>query len=130
MSDLFRDTCNMIITEPQGGHSNLTIQEDDLVEASTYLEYLAVKSSWDENERGIFVGATHAIKDHLVREQKDSGTGAGRGRFTARDLLTESERVLLKASSGMSLLDRLKRDEKLREDMLSLLREFALDAEL
>jgi hypothetical protein len=30
----------------------------------------------------------------------------------------------------MSLLDRLKRDEKLREDMLSLLREFALDAEL
>jgi hypothetical protein len=44
-------------------------------------------------------------------------------------LLTESERVLLKASSGMSLLDRLKRDERLREDMLSLLREFALDAE-
>ena len=37
--------------------------------------------------------------------------------------------MLLKASSGMSLLDRLKRDERLREDMLSLLREFALDAE-
>jgi hypothetical protein len=27
------------------------------------------------------------------------------------------------------LLDRLKRNERLREDMLSLLREFALDAE-
>jgi hypothetical protein len=65
----------------------------------------------------------------LIRELKDTGTGTGKGRFTAKDLLTESERVLLKASSGMSLLDRLKMDERLREDMLSLLREFALDAE-
>ena len=108
----------------------MTIQDDDLNEASTYLEYLAIKPSWNDIERGIFIGATHAIKDHLVREVKDTGTGAGKGRLTARDLLSESERVLLKASSGMSLLDRLKRDEKLREDMLSLLREFALDAEL
>lgn len=38
--------------------------------------------------------------------------------------------MLLKASSGMSLLDRLKREEMLREDMISLLREFALDAEM
>ena len=120
----------MIVTEPQKHNSQLAIGEDDLNEASTYLEYLAVKSTWDDVERGIFVGATHAIKDHLVRELKDAGTGVGKGRFTAKDLLTESERVLLKASSGMSLLDRLKRDEKLREDMLSLLREFALDAEL
>lgn len=65
--------------------------------------------------------ATHALKDQLARtEFADMGTGANR-RMSPKELLTEAERVLLRASSGMSLLERLRRDEQLREDIYELL---------
>jgi len=43
----------------------------------------------------------------------DIGTGTNR-KMSPKELLTEAERVLLRASSGMSLLERLRRDEQLR----------------
>jgi hypothetical protein len=60
---------------------------------------------------------------------KDASAGPLRGRLTPKELLTEAERVLLRSAGGMSLLERLRRDELLREEMLSLLRDFAASAD-
>lgn len=60
---------------------------------------------------------------------KDASAGTLRGRLTPKELLTEAERVLLRSAGGMSLLERLRRDELLREEMLSLLRDFAASAD-
>ena len=57
----------------------------------------------------------------------DVGTGTNR-RMSPRELLTEAERVLLRAASGMSLLERLRRDKQLREDIRGLLDELAIEA--
>ncbi len=55
--------------------------------------------------------ATHALKDQMVRTDfADMGKGTNR-RMSPKELLTEAERVLLRAASGMSLLERLRRDD-------------------
>lgn len=84
-----------------------------------------VKSKWSDTER-VVLGASDALKDRLIRDQKNLGTGTDRDRLQPRDFLSEAEHVMLQATNGMSLLD-LKKDEKLHEDML-LLREFATQA--
>jgi hypothetical protein len=83
---------------------------------STHLEFLTIKSNLDPVERHVVLGAMHALKDHLIRaesskdkEYRDSGFGSNR-KFSARELLSEAERVLMKAASGLSLLERLRRD--------------------
>ena len=57
----------------------------------------------------------------------DIGTGTNR-KMSSKELLTEAERVLLRAASGMSLLERLRRDEQLREDIRVLLEDLAKEA--
>lgn len=42
-----------------------------------------------------------------VRETRDVGVGKRGSKITGRDLMTEAERVLSKASGGLSLLERL-----------------------
>lgn len=101
------------------------LTDNECSEVATHLEYLAVKSVLTSAERGLVLGATHAIKEHLTRETRDVGVGTARGRFTVKELLTEAERVLLRSAGGMSLLERLRRDALLREDMLQLLKDFA-----
>ena len=120
----------MIIGECKTGEHNVNaLSESECQEVATHLEYLAVKSSLSSDERGLVLAATHALKDHLIREIKDASAGTLRGRLTPKELLTEAERVLLRSAGGMSLLERLRRDEQLREEMLSLLRDFAASAD-
>lgn len=100
--------------------------------AAAYLQYLAVKSNLNDAERHVVLGATHAIKENIVRaggkEFHDAGTGTGR-RFSPKELLSEAERVLIRAQSGMSLLERLRRDSELRKDIRELLEEMANSGE-
>lgn len=105
----------------------------DLQEAATYLEYLAVKSDLNAVERHVVLGVTHALKEHMVRvqgkdnrdkEYQDGGTGTNR-RFSPKELLSEAERVLIRAASGMSLLERLRRDSQLRVDIKELMDDLA-----
>lgn len=105
----------MIVTEGDKKDA-IFLTEQDCDDLATHLEYLAVKSVLTPAERGLVLGATHALKDHLVRETRDVGVGA-RGRLTTKELLTEAERVLLRSAGGMSLLERLRRDEALRTEM-------------
>lgn len=63
-------------------------------------------------------------QEAVARETRDVGAGRGRGKLSARDLMTEVERVLSRSNSGMTLLERLQRDPVLREDLVSLLRDF------
>ena len=94
---------------------------------ATYIEYLGVKSSLSTGERSMVLGAIHAVKDHLVRETKDASTGTGK--WTPKELLGEAERVLLRANSGLSLLERLRRDAKLRDEFSKLLYSMSSDPE-
>jgi hypothetical protein len=64
---------------------------------------------------------------HLVFGLRDIGTGT-RTRLSAKDLMTEVERVLTKASGSMSLLERLQRDSQLREDLVELLQVYEKQA--
>jgi hypothetical protein len=105
--------------------SNYEITDKDWVEAATYLEYLGSKSNLDATERHIVLGTSHALKDHLVRaEYADQGSGGNR-RMSPKELLSEAERVLIRATSGMSLLERLRRDEQLRSDVQELMESLA-----
>ena len=88
-----------------------------------------MKSVLSDVERDLVLGTMHVLKEHLVREARDAQTGTTRGRLVSKDLLSEAERVLLRTASGLSLLDRLRRDETLRDEMLSLLKEFADNAD-
>ena len=45
---------------------------------------------------------------------------------TARELMSDAERILHKNGSGMSLYERLTRDVQLRKDMLDLLAELEM----
>jgi hypothetical protein len=49
--------------------------------------------------------------------------------MSPKELLTEAERVLLRAASGMSLLERLRRDEQLRDDIHELLVDLSKEAD-
>lgn len=79
--------------------------EDEITEAATYLEYLGMKSDLSAGERHVVLGAVHALKDHLTRAGKekekakeftDSGAGGNR-RMSPKELLSEAERVLIRA---------------------------------
>ena len=98
-----------------------------LADVSTYVEYLGAKSSLSSTERSVVLGAIHAVKDHLVRGTKDAGTSTGK--WTPKELLGEAERVLLRANSGLSLLERLRRDAKLRDEFSKLLYSMSSDPE-
>ena len=108
-------------SQPQQHVQSQAQEPDESQQLATHLEYLSIKSSLTPGERSFILGATHALKDQLARE----GSTAGRSRLTQKELLTEAERVLLRSAGGMSLLERLRRDAQLREEMFSLLREFA-----
>jgi len=58
------------------------------------------------------VGAEHALMEHMMRayEKQDAGTNTRRPRISARDLLSDAERVLTRTSGGLSLYERLQRD--------------------
>lgn len=45
-----------------------------------------------------------------------------------RELFSDAERILAKTGSGMSLMERLARDETLRIDMLNLINELGAPA--
>ena len=77
-------------------------------------------------ERSLILGATHALKDHLARQGSEAGSRRSRG---PKEMLTEAERVLLRSAPGMSLFERLRRDATLREDIITLLKEFAEEAD-
>ena len=102
---------NIVVTETTNNRTTSSAQQDlseeHCVNLSTHLEYLAVKSTLTPNERTFVLGATHALKDQLARE---AGSVSGRSRLTPKELLTEAERVLLRSTGGMSLLERLRRD--------------------
>ena len=114
----------MLITETPTDTTYQAMSEEDCQDLANQLEYLAIKSVLTSSERTLVLHATHAIKDQIQREAKDVGVGAGRGRLTPKELLSEAERVLLRSAGGLSLLERLRRDPQLREEMQSLLREF------
>ncbi len=105
------------------------MQDNDWVKAATYLEYLTIKDNLSDLERHVVLQATHALKDQMVRTDfADIGTGTNR-RMSPKELLTEAERVLLRAASGMSLLERLRRDEQLRDDIHELLVNLSKEAD-
>lgn len=63
------------------------------------------------------------MQGHLYRQdngRRDAGTGT-KGRLTAKDLLNEAEKLLMKTGAGLSLYDRLRRDEELRDDVMEIL---------
>jgi hypothetical protein len=106
------------------------LAESDWEDAATYLEYLGVKSDLNSTERSLVLGAVHALKEHIVRTRQfsDASTATDR-KFSPKELLGEAERVLLRASSGLSLLERLRRDSKLRDDFSKLLYQMSSDPE-
>ena len=65
--------------------------------------------------------------EHLHREQEAEpnkvslGVQTRGGRLRSKDLFTESERILAKTGSGMSLLERVARDERLRNELINIL---------
>ena len=66
-----------------------------------------------------------ALVDHLNRTSEPVKASKGVA-VKPRDLYSEAEKILAKASGGMSLFERISRDAELRNDLLTLLRE--LDA--
>lgn len=67
-----------------------------------------------------------ALTDHLHRQlqqKSDAVTQTRGGRLRAKELFSEAERILAKTGSGMSLLERVARDELLRNDLIALLTE-------
>ena len=79
------------------------------------------------SESTLLQGFTYCLQKSIERGNKnivygvrDIGVGT-RSKLTTRDLMTEVERVLTKASGAMSLLERLQRDPQLREDLTELL---------
>lgn len=81
----------------------------------------------NEMERAVYLVVREKLRDHLVQELRDASTTAQRGRLTPKELLTEAEKLLLRTGSGMSLLERLRRDGPLRAELQSLLK--AIDSE-
>ena len=69
--------------------------------------------------------------EHMARayEKQDAGTNPRRPRISARDLLSDAERVLTRTSGGLSLYERLQRDPQLRDDIMGLLKDFTDEAE-
>ncbi|MDY6966640.1 MAG: hypothetical protein SVM80_11875 [Halobacteriota archaeon] len=134
VTDIFGNhQANMILGERLEGQvysAELdTIEEEVMQDLTTYVEYLCTKSALDSAERGVVLSAVHAVKDHLVREAKDAGTMTDR-KWAPKELLGEAERVLLRANSGLSLLERLRRDAKLRDEFSKLLYQMASDPEV
>lgn len=68
------------------------------------------------NQKCVVLGTVYEIQDHLAREAKDAGTMTNH-KWTYFKLLVEAEHVLLCANLGLSLLDRLRKDPKLREEI-------------
>lgn len=72
-----------------------------------------------------------AVVAHLRRgyqlASRGSQVGARVPRLpTARDLMTDAEKILHKNSGGLSLYERLTRDTQFRKDMLDLLAELEM----
>ena len=135
MSEIFggNHQVNMIYGEKPAGtifHAgSAELDEEEMMQdLSTYVEYLSTKSTLDPTERSVVLGAVHAVKDHLAREAKEAGTMTDR-KWSPKELLGEAERVLLRANSGLSLLERLRRDPKLREEFSKLLYQMSSDPE-
>lgn len=71
----------------------------------------------NEMERAVYLVVREKLRDHLVQELRDASTTASRGKLTPKELLTEAEKLLLRTGSGMSLLERLRRDGPLRAEL-------------
>lgn len=74
----------------------------------------------DDLERAVYLVVREKLRDHLVNElttTRDAATSTPRGRLTPKELLSEAERLLLRTGSGMSLLERLRRDAPLRLEL-------------
>lgn len=90
---------------------------------------VATQALLDKDESEFIKGVENMLVSSIVRQEaaaretRDVGSGR-RGKLSARDLMTEVERVLSRSNSGMTLLERLQRDPVLREDLVSLLRDF------
>ena len=98
-------------------------------EAGAYFSFLATSTTLSPQEHAAFAKVTTAVAEHLQRQataQAQTQTAVGK-KVSAKDLLGEAERILHKAGSGLSLFDRLRRDEDLREDIAEILREMAGD---
>lgn len=92
--------------------------EAEKLEALAHVTALSVMDGTsNEMERAVYLVVREKLRDHLVQEQRDASTTAPRGRLTPKELLTEAEKLLLRTGSGMSLLERLRRDGPLRAEL-------------
>ena len=99
--------------------------------AANFLEELYQDKPTDPAEKHLCTGAEHVLMEHMARvyEKQDAGTNPRRPRISARDLLSDAERVLTRTSGGLSLYERLQRDPQLRDDIMGLLKDFTDEAE-
>ena len=68
------------------------------------------------------------LAESVAKATVATGTQAGR-RLSSRDLMTEAERILHKTSGGLSLFERLERDQSLRDSLMEIVTEMQDDNE-
>ena len=105
----------MLVTETV----NEVVEEDENVRLDdlAHVTALSVKDGTSSDmERVVYLLVREKLSDHIVQEltMRDASTSTPRGKFTAKELLGEAERLLLRTGSGMSLLERLRRDTTFR----------------
>lgn len=89
------------------------------------MEYLAIKQTLADDERSLELSATSVLKNYLHRELLDQSTKNPKSKLSPKELLNETDRVLLHSILRMSLLESLIKDGKLRNEMLALLELYA-----
>ena len=67
-----------------------------------------------------------AATGHLYRTA-DAALQTGARRLSAKDLMTEGERILHKTGSGLTLFKRLQKDHQLRLELFNILTEMDAD---
>ena len=91
--------------------SQRTTDHEDFV-AAEFLQDLYQSKPEDAAEKHLCAGAESVLMEHIARayEKQDAGTNPRRPRISARDLLSDAERMLTRTSGGLSLYERLQRD--------------------
>ncbi len=111
--------CNMLIAEHV---TNEVVGEDENVRLDDLANMVALSvrdGTSNKMERAVYLLVREKVSDNPALEltTRDASTATPRGRFTAKELLGETKRLLLRTGSGMSLLERLRRDAAFRQEM-------------
>lgn len=91
--------------EPTSQHTTSVLESFGLGAIALEIQGLVKEKSLDAVQKYLLVGVEQALMDPVARSSDSSG-----GRARPRDLLSEAERILHRASRGLSLWDRLQRD--------------------